>query len=125
MASVTQKQDFLSSIMTTNGRSNRQRYLFSFVLLIGTSAAGLIMDPTKRGSAGPLGGLITLIVMVAYVILFIRRLHDLNCSGWMALLLIVPIANLVLTLPALFLPGSDGPNRFGPDPLGVRLDAAE
>lgn len=46
----------------------------------------------------------------------VRRLHDAGASGW---LLLVPGLNIIL----LAFRGRVGPNRFGPDPLGARLDA--
>ena len=42
----------------------------------------------------------------------VRRMHDTDRSGWWIL---VPIAGLIFT----FLPGTPGPNRFGPDPKQV------
>jgi len=47
-----------------------------------------------------------------YIHLSIRRLNDLNLSGWFVLLLGLPIINIVL----LILPGSGNTNRFGPPP---------
>jgi uncharacterized membrane protein YhaH (DUF805 family) len=41
----------------------------------------------------------------------IRRMHDQDRSGWWIL---CPIANIVF----LFIDGTPGPNRFGPDPKG-------
>jgi len=39
----------------------------------------------------------------------IRRMHDVNKSGWFCL---IPLYNIVLLITA----GTTGPNRFGPDP---------
>jgi len=46
----------------------------------------------------------------------IRRLHDLDKSGWWYLLAIVPIANILL-LVWFCMRGTVGDNRFGSDPL--------
>ena len=57
---------------------------------------------------------------LAYFILSLRisaqRLHDLNWSAWMLLLHLVPVANLVLSLMMLLMPGTPGPNKYGPPP---------
>ena len=57
------------------------------------------------------------------VMLTIQRCHDFNLTGWLALLIVVPLANLVF----LFIPGTDGPNRFGaptpPNSVGVLVVA--
>lgn len=68
----------------------------------------------------PLGWLLivaTYIGLLFYSVVFaVRRLHDQDLSGWWALLMIVPIGNLVLLVMLLFLPGTQGDNRFGPPP---------
>jgi uncharacterized membrane protein YhaH (DUF805 family) len=45
----------------------------------------------------------------------VRRLHDIDRSGWWLLLGGIPIGNLVL-LVFHCLRGTPGPNRFGPAP---------
>ncbi|MDE7371710.1 MAG: DUF805 domain-containing protein [Desulfovibrio sp.] len=50
----------------------------------------------------------------------VRRLHDSGRSGWFVLLLFVPLINL-FCMALLCLPGTPGPNRYGPQPEGVRL----
>jgi uncharacterized membrane protein YhaH (DUF805 family) len=52
--------------------------------------------------------------MVVTIIFFIRRLHDIDLSGWWALLMLVPLVNFVFGLYALIKPGTAGVNRFGP-----------
>ena len=44
--------------------------------------------------------------------LTVRRAHDFNFGGWLALLLMVPIANLAFWV----VPGSRRDNRYGPPP---------
>ena len=45
----------------------------------------------------------------------VRRLHDQDLSGWLALLKLAPMGDLVLLI-FMFLPGTLGANRHGPDP---------
>lgn len=42
-----------------------------------------------------------------------RRLHDLGWSGWLQLLLAVPLAGFVLGLFMTFKAGDRGPNKYG------------
>ena len=44
---------------------------------------------------------------------FTRRLHDLDKSGWLSLLVFVPLANVIMGIILLFKPGSHEVNRFG------------
>jgi len=49
-----------------------------------------------------------------------KRLHDRNQSGWYQLIYLVPIVNLIWWFIFLgCLKGTDGANRFGPDPLAT------
>ena len=48
----------------------------------------------------------------------IRRIHDINLSGWWCiafiLLSVIPIVGMLSTLFLYFKPGDTGSNRFGP-----------
>ena len=52
-------------------------------------------------------------------VITIRRLHDMNRSGWYSLFFLLPILNVLLSLYLLFGSGSTGSNRYGP----VRMTA--
>jgi len=60
------------------------------------------------------------IVVVAYIalivfsfILIIQRLHDLDKSGWLSLLILVPLANLYLLVLLIFFKGTPERNTYG------------
>ena len=65
-------------------------------------------------------------IIVPSLAVTFRRLHDSNRSAWWILISFIPgIGGLVL-LVFYLLPGTVGPNRFGPDPKGaVTGDTAE
>ena len=46
-----------------------------------------------------------------------QRCRDLNQTGWFVLFAFIPLLNLVLFFALYFVPGTKGPNRYGPDPL--------
>jgi uncharacterized membrane protein YhaH (DUF805 family) len=48
-------------------------------------------------------------IIVLSFMLAIQRAHDFNASGWLGLLGLIPLVNLIFW----FVPGTDGPNRFG------------
>ncbi|MCP5158665.1 MAG: DUF805 domain-containing protein [Gammaproteobacteria bacterium] len=128
-------------LFSTQGRLGRVRYigyLVGLIVLIFLSA-GLIASVNsfsrlqEGGGDGDLvhilgsGALIALwiVTIVVSILLIIQRLHDFNASSWWSLLVLVPLANLVLYLILLIMPGTQGANRFGnpppPNTLGVIL----
>ena len=62
------------------------------------------------------GATLSIVYFIVSVRISAQRLHDLNWSAWMLLLHLVPIANLVLCLMMLLMPGTPGPNKYGPPP---------
>jgi uncharacterized membrane protein YhaH (DUF805 family) len=97
-------------ILSVSGRIGRARYIvYSIVLSM------LIMFVAGLASAflGPLGVAVIVAGYVAVVVLSImltiQRSHDFNMSGWFSLLVLVPLVNVLFW----FIPGTDGPNRFG------------
>lgn len=125
------------SVFAVSGRIGRLRYIaygtglvLLFYLLLGllggisaalNGTSPILSLTTKSGAIGLL-----YIGLIATTFIFAkRRLNDLNRTGLLGLLFIVPLANLLLTLYLLFARGTDGPNRYGPQPspntLGVKI----
>lgn len=57
--------------------------------------------------------ILSIIAGIAGIFMGIKRLHDLNKSGWLYLLSIVPLVNLAFWIYLLVWKGDDGDNRFG------------
>lgn len=53
---------------------------------------------------------------VTFFLLTIKRLHDFNRSGWLSLLLWIPIIGWIWGLCMFLLSGTKGVNKFGPQP---------
>ena len=51
---------------------------------------------------------------VMHWILFIRRLNDMNMTGWLSILILIPLVNIILSLVLAFYPGTKGANKYGP-----------
>ena len=112
---------------SARGRLGRVRYIGYLVglgLLInlltvggGGAVAALIDDAAVSQSIALGGFLVLMALMVALsVLLAIQRLHDFDASGWWAVFALVPLANVVLYLLLLIMPGTQGANRFGDPP---------
>lgn len=98
------------------GRINRAQY-WAFVLVYFAAAiVGGIVDGILGTSI--IGIVLTLALLFPSICVGIKRWHDRDKSGWWILIGLIPIIGWIWTLVECgFLKGSDGPNRFGADPL--------
>lgn len=123
-------QPYQPKIFTAQGRIGRLRYLgygmISYLCLIPIFAligvsAGISGSTGESGEPGVLifvlGGIAYLALIVFSFILAKRRLNDLNQSGWLSLLLFIPLVNIVVGLWLLFAPGKKEQNNYGPYPV--------
>ncbi len=66
------------------------------------------------------GGLLVILAVIAMVVIGVfigaKRLHDIGWSAWLWLLLLVPAVGSVFAIIMLVVPGTPGPNRYGPPP---------
>ncbi len=59
-------------------------------------------------------GIVSVVLLIpVYISAYVRRLHDVNQSGLLTLLIFVPFVNLLLFLYLLFAPGTQGANKYG------------
>ena len=119
--------DNFKSILQTKyalftGRARRKEFWQFQVVAFAISSVLMIVDGilgTKTASGiGILGGIFSLAILLPNIGVLIRRLHDTDRSGWWALLGLIPIANIAL-LVFMFIQGTVGSNRFGPDPKAL------
>ena len=102
---VDEKPDVL-----IKGRMNRAKY-FVIMLVIGLPCVLMVeFLPEAYIVINIFAKLI-----VAYPV--VKRLHDMDKSGYLYLLTWIPLVSLVIGLMLLFCKGTDGPNKYGEDPL--------
>ena len=157
-ADESTQKNILKKIFTTKGRLNRLRYFkyhFSLFLMFAILEFVIFFS---LGFFHPVNEILTVILgliaisigifnIVAQIMLAIRRLHDLNYSGWYYLLwlifimiasttykvadktdniyflicsLIFDLLCLAFSLCMLFKKGTVGTNKYGADPLFTR-----
>jgi len=114
----------LSKLTDFSGRASRAefwKFYLSFIVLFFLIAFGILvlivianpnisdgsLDVISYGLAIP-AGLFTLSATV-------RRLHDINKSGWFVLLSIIPFIGLIILIMLLF-PSDKGKNKYGKNP---------
>jgi len=104
-------------ILSTDGRIGRFEYFFYSLVIpflvfwITAALAGI------ANHFGELGQAIAYVLLAAglgaaliiHIQLTIQRCHDFNASGWLTLLLVLPLANLLFWV----IPGNAHTNRFG------------
>jgi uncharacterized membrane protein YhaH (DUF805 family) len=102
---TNQAQESKWYFLEPDGRFSRGQFAFfyfvpSLITLILGIFSGLLM--------------LLLFLFAAYVAIIagIRRLHDLNRSGWYLLLAFIPIMNIVMLAYLLFAPGKVAGNRW-------------
>ena len=68
------------------------------------------------GLLGLLGIAWSLVVIIPTVAVGVRRLHDINRTGWWLFLIFVPVIGWVVLIVWAIKRGDKGPNKYGPDP---------
>lgn len=101
-----------------SSRINRLRYwahsmLFTFAMIAVFVVIGLVAAFVSTTFGMVLGGIAYLAMVIFGFILIIQRLHDLNKTGWLALLALIPFANLYLFALVIFFKGTEGRNDYG------------
>lgn len=102
-------------IFSTSGRIGRVRYIactlwLPFLIMLVFGFVGGFL--TAMGSQ-TIGSVIMFVgyalVIILSFMLTIQRAHDFNTTGWLSILWLIPLVNLIFW----FIPGTDGENRFG------------
>lgn len=130
-------QDIREKYLSFSGRLNRKPYIIrSLIVYVVMSVLLATVDvmfedelsfdefgmlTTTPGTAELIFTFIICIVGIVFMLsLNVRRLHDLNRTGWLVLLGCIPVANFALSIYVLFFKGTEGGNYYGPDPLQMK-----
>lgn len=121
MGMMEAMQLFFANYVNFEGRSRRAEYwwpvAFNMIVLI-----LLYLLAIGGGILAVLAGLLYLIYALAVILpglsVVIRRLHDLDKSGWWWFIGFVPLIGGLVLLYWFCQPGTVGPNTFGADPKG-------
>lgn len=124
---------FRDSPFSIHGRFNRMSYLGGYGLIYLVTLLGYFILASFLGSFqlssnlfnfefySSLSGASALVVwafslflIYLNIVLIVRRLHDLNKSGWMGLLLFIPVVQFFFMIYLLLASGTAGPNEYGP-----------
>jgi len=111
-------QSGFGNYVTFSGRAPRSEYwywaLFTFV-------AQIVANVLDAGiGMGLVSGLLSLALLLPSIAVGVRRLHDIDRTGWWLLIAFTGIGIILLIVWAC-IKGTEGANRFGPDPLAGLL----
>lgn len=120
------EQEFAEmKFLGATGRIGRIRFLAysTGINLIFSLVSGVLQGGVAAASGGNSEGGAAMIMIVGILLLIaqfvfyfmfaIKRAHDMNVSGWLSLILLIP---LIGVLVFIFAPGTRGPNNYGPPP---------
>ena len=113
---------------TFDGRARRLEYwaftAFFLVVVVVTamfSKIGGVLEPVVVG----VFGIFFLGSFIPAVAVRVRRLHDINTSGFWIFIGLLPLIGGLVLLVLSLVPGTRGANRFGPDPKGAEGATAD
>jgi uncharacterized membrane protein YhaH (DUF805 family) len=91
--------------------------LFNLVVYIVLSLIdGLLGTFNIVQGVGLLSGIYSLAVLIPTLALWVRRLHDIDRTGWWVLINLIPLVGTIVLLVFALTPGTPGSNQYGPDP---------
>ena len=108
--------------LSFHGRISRRVYWLHYILpLVAASIGAAVLDAILLGQNGHvLSAIVDLASLVPNLAASVKRCHDRSRSGWFLLVGLIPLVGQFWTLIEIgCLRGKPGPNRFGPDPLGL------
>lgn len=104
-----------SNYVNFSGRASRSEYWYWILFYVIAIMVCVAID-AMIGRAVTVG-LFAIVALLPTIAVQVRRLHDLDRSGWWILLHFIPLVGPIILLVWYCTPGTPGPNRFGPDPL--------
>lgn len=110
------KHVFLKNYVNFNGRAGRKEFWYAFLFnFVVTFILGLF---------GKVGMWLTAIWSLAVLLPFLgvaaRRLHDINKSGWLILLALIPLIGEIILIIWWAKAGDTADNQYGPVPQDIK-----
>jgi len=115
--------DYQELFLSAQGRISRQTYWIGWVMLfVAYLIIYLLIAATRHHLSllSALFGLVSIALLYPSLCIGIKRFHDRDKSGWWVLIALIPlIGGIWYLIEVGFLPGTRGPNQYGPDPLAA------
>jgi uncharacterized membrane protein YhaH (DUF805 family) len=110
--------DWMHLFFQFDGRINRAKFWLGVVIIWIVDLVVLALFG-RGDSRFTVAAIIGLLLIWPSLAVYVKRFHDRDKSGWWVLIALIPIIGFIWIIIELgILEGTDGPNQFGPDPLG-------
>ena len=107
--------EVLKKYAVVSGRARRKEYWMFFLFnIIIVFVLGFIEGLV--GGQGIISTLYSLAVLIPGIAVSVRRLHDINRSGWWLLIGLVPIIGAIVLLVFMVQDSQPGENQYGRNP---------
>ena len=113
--------EVLKKYAVFSGRSRRAEYwyfvLFNLIVFIVLELIDALLGTYNFVSGvGLLSGIYGLAVLIPTLAVTVRRLHDIDRTGWWILINLIPLIGTIVLLVFAVTDGTPGSNRYGPNP---------
>ena len=113
------KHVFLKNYVNFNGRAGRKEFWYSFLFVFVVNLIlGLI--PGKVGMIIQI--LWSLAILLPTLGVAARRLHDINKTGWLLLLALIPLVGEIILIIWWAREGDNAENQYGPVPEELNVE---
>ncbi len=102
-----------SNYANFSGRAIRSAYWYWTLFVVVGSLLASIVDAAAGSEAGVVGIIFSVATILPSLAVAVRRLHDIDRSGWWVLLWFVPIVGWIILIVWHCTPGTPYANRFG------------
>lgn len=104
----------LSKYATFTGRARRSEFWWFALFSVLLNIVVVVIDAVIGNSV--LGYIVTLALIIPWLAVTVRRLHDTGRSGWGVLIALIPIIGAIVLLVFECQDSQPGPNSHGPSP---------
>jgi uncharacterized membrane protein YhaH (DUF805 family) len=116
--------EVLKKYAVFSGRARRAEYwyfvLFNLIVVIVLSGIDALLGTFNVvQGVGLLSGIYSLAVLIPTLAVTVRRLHDIDRTGWWILINLIPLVGTIVLLVFAVTDGTPGSNRYGPNPKGT------
>ena len=120
MSLVEAVKSVFSQYVGFKGRARRSEYwYFALFQLIVAVVLSVLANLTSSMIFSGLSGLFSLACLLPGLAVAIRRLHDINKSGWFVLIGLIPVIGTILLIVWFCKDSDPGENQYGPNPKGM------